>query len=98
MVNWLLLIWWIALPIATFITIQRAQKMAAEQAAAVEAERERQRDPLGSIFRDAARGVKNAADRAGGKRGTGGGRGGGGSKQSEGPIIDAEWKPLDDKK
>ena len=78
----------------TLVGIQRAQRLAQEQAAAMEAERERQRDPLGTIFRDAARGVKNAADRVGG-----GGKKGGSSrpsKQSAGPVIDAEWRPLDD--
>ena len=80
---------------ATFITVQKAQKAAEEQRAAMEAERERQRDPLGSIFRDAARGVKNAADKATRQGGGGGGRGKGGSRGSEGPIIDAEWRPLD---
>ena len=94
MVNWVFLLWWLALPIATFMTIQRVQKAAAEQAAAVEAERERQRDPLGSMFRDAARGVRSAADKA-----TGGGRkkgGVGGGKASDGPVIEAQWRSVDD--
>jgi hypothetical protein len=69
--------------------------MAQEQAAAMEAERERQQDPLGSMFRDAARGVRDAAGRAGGGGKRGNGRSG---KQSEGPVIDAEWRPLDNKK
>ena len=95
--NFAVLLWWLALPIATFMTMQKVQKAAEEQRAAMEAERERQRDPLGSMFRDAARGVKNAADRVSQQQGSkqGGGGSSGGRKGSDGPVIDAEWRPLD---
>ncbi|GAX79149.1 hypothetical protein CEUSTIGMA_g6589.t1 [Chlamydomonas eustigma] len=89
-VNWIVLLWWLALPIATFMAVQKSQESAAQQTAEAEAERERRIDPLGSMFRDAASSARGATGTRSSK--------GPGRMRDEGPIIDAEWKPIDDKK
>jgi hypothetical protein len=80
-----------ALPIATFMAVQKSQEAAAQQAATVEAERERRRDPIGSMFREAASSVRGTASGVRGNKGSG-------IRRDEGPVIEAEWKPIDDKK
>ncbi len=91
--NGLILLWWLALPLASILAVQKAKKAAEAQAEAIRAEEARRRDPLGSMFRDAANSVKNAAYATPG--GDGRKAGSSSSRRSEGPIIDAEWKPLD---
>lgn len=83
-VNWLLFLWWLAIPIATFaIQKQAAEQMKRAQAAAAE-EEERRRDPLGSMFRRATGAARRST--SGGTRGAG--------PSTDGPVIDAEWEDL----
>lgn len=82
--NTILLLWWLALPLATYL-LQRAQLKQAEEA---EREAERRRNPFASMFRGTG---FDARSRGGSNTGRS-------SKRSDdSPIIDAEWRPLDDK-
>eukprot|EP00955_Chlamydomonas_euryale_P080432 363423-Chlamydomonas_euryale.AAC.4 len=84
-VNWLLFLWWLAIPIATFaIQRQASEQMKRAKEAAAEQE-ERRRDPLGSMFRRAT-----GARRTSGNDST--------ASSDSGPVIDAEWRDVSDKK
>lgn len=93
--NAVLLLWWLGLPLALILVAnaQQAQIRAAQQAAAEEAER--RRNPFANIFRGRG-GAGSGASRGGGfsSRPSSSPRGG----QYSGPIIEAEWRPLDDDK
>lgn len=88
--NAVLLLWWLGLPLALILVAnaQQAQIRAAQQAAAEEAER--RRNPFASIFR--GRGSGAGASRSGTSTSRPS------SSSYTGPIIEAEWRPVDDDK
>jgi hypothetical protein len=60
LLNWALLAWWILLPIASILTVQKAQQEAAKAQAAAAEEQERRRNPFASMFNRKASGKKDA--------------------------------------
>eukprot|EP00197_Chlamydomonas_leiostraca_P011985 CAMPEP_0202859538 /NCGR_PEP_ID=MMETSP1391-20130828/1603_1 /ASSEMBLY_ACC=CAM_ASM_000867 /TAXON_ID=1034604 /ORGANISM="Chlamydomonas leiostraca, Strain SAG 11-49" /LENGTH=258 /DNA_ID=CAMNT_0049538575 /DNA_START=47 /DNA_END=823 /DNA_ORIENTATION=+ len=85
--NLLLIVWWLAIPVAAAL-LQAAQRRAAQRAQEEAEERARARNPFADMF---ARARSSAT--AGGGSGGAGGRSGGGrwGVQQSGPVIDAEY-------
>lgn len=78
--NWALLAWWIVLPIASILTVKKAQEAVRAQQAAAEEENERQKNPFASMFNNIK--GKSSKEASGSKSRDGGGAG---------PVIDAEY-------
>ena len=79
LLNWALLAWWIILPIASILTMQKAQEAVKAQQAAAAEEKERRKNPFASIFK--TKSSKSAKETPG-------------SKSSPGPVIDADFREI----
>jgi hypothetical protein len=89
--NWVIFLWWLAIPLLSIVIQQAAVKQAQ---AAAEEEEERRKNPFASMFRD----MRSSMGGMGGSPSSGGFSAKSSSKSSKrdsGPIIEAEWKPLD---
>lgn len=88
--NWVIFLWWLAIPLLSIVIQQAAAKQAQ---AAAEEEEERRKNPFASMFRD----MQSSMGGMGGKASSGGfgAKSSKSSMRDSGPIIEAEWKPLD---
>eukprot|EP00199_Chlamydomonas_sp_CCMP681_P005652 CAMPEP_0119105802 /NCGR_PEP_ID=MMETSP1180-20130426/3661_1 /TAXON_ID=3052 ORGANISM="Chlamydomonas cf sp, Strain CCMP681" /NCGR_SAMPLE_ID=MMETSP1180 /ASSEMBLY_ACC=CAM_ASM_000741 /LENGTH=255 /DNA_ID=CAMNT_0007090951 /DNA_START=17 /DNA_END=784 /DNA_ORIENTATION=- len=79
--NFLLLLWWLAIPLGAAF-LKAAQKKAQERAASEAEERERQSNPFADMFRPRTTTSSSSTSKESGK---------GGYRAYEGPILDAEY-------
>lgn len=93
--NWVIFLWWLAIPILSIVVQQAAVKQAQAQAAAEEEEQERRKNPFASMFRNARSSMGGMGGSPSGGFGSKSSSSRSGSMRDSGPIIDAEWKPLD---
>lgn len=88
-VNFVLLLWWLSVPLSIVLVNYASKKQAErfEQEQEKVREQQRRRNPFADIFSSNPSPARN---------GSSGVKGKGGRTQQDGPIIDAEWTSLDD--
>mmetsp|Transcript_13849 Transcript_13849/g.29872 ORF Transcript_13849/g.29872 Transcript_13849/m.29872 type:complete len:273 (+) Transcript_13849:164-982(+) len=89
LLHWMLFLWWASIPLSVLL-VGNARKKQEERMAQMQAEaEERRRNPFGNMFKGKPWGSTGSSQ--GAKRNSS-------SKQQQGgPVIDAEWYPVDKK-